>query len=534
MLQNSFMQIVRRRGIIFLILLWTLPLTGYISLQGQIVKIDNIVESNTLQPTLDFTMILGGNDSDSGSAIALASDGSYYVTGITKSSDFPTKNAFDYTYNDNEDYSPGDAFVAKISANGELLWSTFLGGSGGEVGNGIALDTDGSCYITGWTSSEDFPTHNAFDSSYNGGQYGDAFVTKFASNGELLWSTFLGGSETDESNCIAVSDGICYITGNTASSNFPLKNAYCSTFGGGDRYGDAFVSKFSTTGELLWSTFIGGSEDDYGNGITIASDGSCYIAGTTESNNFPMKDSFDDSFNVLIDTFVLQFSSSGVLQWSTYLGGDGADFASGITVDSKNCYIVGSTSSSDFPTKSAYNSSFGGWYDAYITAFSLQGSMQWSTYLGGNDWDMGLAITKAIDGGCYITGLFESEDFPTLNTLNNTFAGVSDAFVAKFSTQGFLLWSTYLGGEGSDNGRGIVTPSSDCCYVIGSTTSSDFPIANSSNSSYIGERDVFITIFDGLDSITTPEITINISGYGYIGFIFAIPLCVCAFRKRRK
>ncbi|NPE09494.1 MAG: hypothetical protein GNW80_14505 [Asgard group archaeon] len=532
MSQNSFVQIVRRRGIIFLILLWTLPLIGYVSSQGQIAKINNEVESNALHPTLDFTMILGGNESDMGFAIAVASDGNYYVTGITESSDFPTKNAYDYTFNDKEGiYSYGDVFVAKISVNGELLWSTFLGGSIKEEGSGIALDTDGSCYITGWTDSEDFPTQNAFDNSYGGGQYGDAFVAKFASNGELLWCTFLGGSETDEANGIAVSDGVCYVTGSTASSNFPMKNAYISTFSGGERYGDAFVSKFSTTGELLWSTFIGGSEDDYGDDITIASDGSCYITGTTESNNFPMKDSFDDSFNGVIDTFVLQFSKRDALRWSTYLGGDGADFASGIVVDNKNCYIVGSTSSYNFPTKDASNSSFSGWYDAYITAFSLKGLMQWSTYLGGNYWDKGLGIAKALDGGCYITGTVESEDFPTLNTLNNTFAGVSDAFVAKYSSKGFLLWSTYLGGKSFDIGRGIATSNSDSCYVIGETSSSDFPIANTSNSSYIGNGDVFITNFNGLATITP---TITISGYGYIGFVFVIPLCAFVFRKRRK
>ncbi|MBK5114466.1 MAG: SBBP repeat-containing protein [Candidatus Heimdallarchaeota archaeon] len=532
MSQNSFLQIVRMRGIIFLILLWTLPLIGYVSSQGQIAKINNGVESNALYPTLDFTMILGGNESDMGFAIAVASDGNYYVTGITESSDFPTKNAYDDTYNDHESIHPyGDVFVAKISVNGELLWSTFLGGSIKEEGSGIALDTDGSCYITGWTDSEDFPTKNAFDSSYGGGQYGDAFVAKFASNGELLWCTFLGGSETDEANGIVVSDEVCYVTGSTASSNFPLKNAYNSTFGGGERYGDAFVSKLSATGELLWSTFIGGSEDDYGDDIAIASDGSCNIVGTTESNNFPMKDSFEDSLSGGIDTFVLQFSKRGSLRWSTYLGGDGADFASGIVVDSKNCYIVGSTSSYNFPTKDASNSSFSGWYDAYITAFSLKGLMQWSTYLGGNYWDKGIGIAKALDGGCYITGTVESEDFPTLNTLNNTFAGVSDAFVAKFSSEGFLLWSTYLGGKSFDIGRGIATSNSDSCYVIGETSSSDFPITYTSNSSYIGNGDVFITSFGGL-AIITP--TVTISGYGYIGFVFLIPLCAFVFRKRRK
>jgi len=310
-----------------------------------------------------------------------------------------------------------------------------------------------------------------------------------------------------------------------------LKNEYYSTFGGGERYGDAFVAKFSTTGELLWSTFIGGNEDDYGVDITIASDGNCYVTGTTESNNFPTRGSFEDSSSGGIDTFILQFSKSGTLRWSTYLGGSGADFASGIVVDSKKCYIVGSSSSSNFPTKNAYSNNFGGWYDAYITAFSLNGLMEWSTYLGGNYWDNGLGIAKAIDGGCYITGIVESEDFPTLNTLNSTFAGVTDAFVAKFSSIGSLLWSTYLGGKCIDIGRGIATSNSDSCYIIGGTSSSDFPTGNTGNGSYIGNGDVFITNFSGLAAFTQK---ITISGYDYIGFVFVIPLCAIVFRKRRK
>ncbi|MHA1355558.1 MAG: SBBP repeat-containing protein, partial [Candidatus Heimdallarchaeota archaeon] len=159
--QKSFIQIVRRRGIILLILMLALPLTGFVLTQGQIAKIDNGVESNALYPTLDFTMMLGGTESENGFAIAIASFGSYYVTGATKSTDFPTLNAFDESYNGGY-----DVFVAKFSASGSLLWSTYLGGANYDFGNSLAVATDGSCYVVGTTHSENFPTKNAFDNSF--------------------------------------------------------------------------------------------------------------------------------------------------------------------------------------------------------------------------------------------------------------------------------------------------------------------------------------------------------------------------------
>jgi len=476
-----------------------LPLSMEVS-TGEITPIAHPITITASALYLNFSSFLGGSGWDGdygGCGFAVASDGSCYVTGKTNSSNFPTLNAYDNTFNGFH-----DAFVAKFSSNGSLLWSTFLGGSGYEYGKGIAIDSNGNCYVIGSTGSSDFPTLNAYDSTFNGG---DAFVTKFNASGSLLWSTYLGGTGNEYGDDIVIaSDGSCYVTGITASENFPILNAYDSTYNAGSY--DAFVTKLSASGSLLWSTYLGGSGWDHGFSIAVANDGSCYVTGETDSSDFPTLNAYDSTFNGFYDAFVTKFSISGSLLWSTFLGGSDAEHGEGIGVASDgSCYVTGITLSNDFPILNAYDSTNS--FDAFVTKFSTSGSLLWSTFLGGVGDEVGFDIAVLSNGHCYVTGRTYSSDFPTLNAYDSTHnAGFySDVFVTKFSTNGSLLWSTYLGGSDNDYGYGIAVTSSGSCYVTGDTYSSNFPTKNAYNSTYGGIGDFFVTKFT--EDITSPLIT---------------------------
>ncbi len=462
-------------------------------------------------PYLDFSTYFGGSDGgELGLGIAATDDGSYYVTGHTASSDFPTQNAFDDTFN-----GVRDAFVAKFNNRGSLLWSTFLGGSDFDGGFDIAVSSDGCCYIFGITRSIDFPTLNAFNSAPSGKD--DTFLAKFSSSGSLLWSTYLGGSELDAGHSIAVaSDGSCYVTGFTNSSDFPTQNAYDSAHNGG--YIDVFISKFSTNGTLLWSSFLGGTGVDWGYGIAVNSDGSCYVTGFTGSSDFPTLYAYDPTPNGDWDVFVTKFNASGSLLWSTYLGGTYWDEALSIaTAGDGSCYLTGYTVSYDFPTKYAYNSTIGGWGDAFLTKFAANGSLLWSTFLGGNGGDRGHDIAVTSGGSCYVTGETFSSNFPTKNAFNSTLSGGFDAFVTCFSSEGFLLWSTYHGGsEGSDRGHSIAVTDDGFCFVTGTTHSDDFPTQNAYDDTLGDSSDAFIVKF--MDTSSSQPIN------GYLVFIAVTPI----------
>ena len=337
-----------------------------------------VVKVNANGTELAYATFLGGSGSDGGSAIAVDGVGCAYVTGTTYSSDFPsTAGAFDRSLNG--DY---DAFVVKVNANGTgLAYATFLGGSGWDEGRAIAVDGAGCAYVTGATSSSNFPsTAGAFDRSLNG--YWDAFVVKVNANGTgLAYATFLGGSDYDGGNAIAVDGAGCaFVTGVTSSSNFPSSaGAFDRSYNGG--FFDAFVVKVNANGTgLAYAAFLGGSGWD--NGIAIAVDGAgcAYVTGFTYSSDFPSTaGAFDRSYNGgfldFYDAFVVKVNANGTgLAYATFLGGKGCDYGRAIAVDGIGCaYVTGDTDSSDFPsTAGAFARSYnGGFYDAFVVKLAM-------------------------------------------------------------------------------------------------------------------------------------------------------------------
>jgi Beta-propeller repeat len=384
-----------------------------------------------------------------------------------------------------------DAFITKINSSGSaLVYSTYLGGGHDDIGNSIAVDSLGNAYVAGSTKSSNFPTANPLQASNAGGM--DAFLTKLDSTGaSLIYSTYLGGSLDDAALGVATDFlGNTFAVGYTSSTNFPIVNAVQPTNAGAK---DAFLVKLDPTGSsFFYSTYLGGNGADSGAAIAIDSSGKAYVTGSTSSTNFPIANAFQPTYGGDQDAFVSVVGTlDGTLVYSTYLGGSGADQGNAIALDSsQNAYVTGYTSSADFTTTGAVQPTFGGVEDAFVTELSKSGSVLFSTYLGGSNSDIGSAIALDPSGDIYVTGNTSSTDFPTVLPFQAKKADQSDAFITQLTPNGAAyVYSTYLGGVGSDFGQGIVADASGDAFVAGYTGSTNFPSLNAIQASYGGGND---------------------------------------------
>jgi len=419
---------------------------------------------------LIYSTYLGGSDYDVAEGIAVDSQGNAYVAGETRSTDFPLKNPIQANLG-----GVNDAFITKISASGtELIYSTYLGGLDGDKAWGIAVDSQGNAYVAGETRSTDFPLKNPIQANYGGGNW-DAFTAKICASGtELIYSTYLGGGGEDHAIGIAVdSQGNAYVVGWTDSSDFPLKNPIQAGFGGGGQDGDAFITKISASGnELIYSSYLGGSSNDYANGIAVDSQGNAYIVGETGSTNFPLRNPIQAIIKGYYDVFIAKLNSFGTeIIYSTYLGGWHDEFGEGIAIDFEgNAYIAGYTDSSNFPLKNPIQPNFIEPGDAFISKISASGTeLIYSTYLGGGSWGKCIAVDS--QGNAYVAGRAYSTNFPLKNPIQPILNGSDDAFIAKIGEQsaaGYTLTLTKLGtgsGTVSSDPAGI-NCGSTCSYVF--------------------------------------------------------------------
>jgi hypothetical protein len=472
---------------------------------------------------LAYSTFLGGTGDfggDVGNGIAVDGSGNTYVTGYTWSTNFPiTVGAFQTVH----DGRNGDVFVAKLNSSGTaLVYATFLGGTGNDCGNGIAVDGSGNAYVTGSSGSVDFPVSiGAFQTNFGG--VGDVFVTKLNATGTaLVYSTFLAGNSWEDGNGIAVDgSGNTYVTGYTWSTNFPVTVGAFQTTLGGDC--DAFVTKLNATGTaLVYSTFLGGNVNDQGYGIVVDKSGNVYITGRTGSGDFPLTDgAFQTAFGGgTLNAFVTKLNAAGTaLIYSTYLGGAKDDYGRGIAVDgSGNAYVTGWTSSVNFPvTAGAFRTVYGGdWEDAFVTKLNPTGTaLVYSTYLGGSANDLGYGIAVDGSGYAYITGGTDSGNFPvTEGAFQTDSGGDGDAFAAKLNPTGTaLVYSTRLGGwyYGNDCSNGIAVDESGNAYITGSTSSVYFRVTvGAFQTVYSGSyEDAFVAKFTmkAVSITPTPEPT---------------------------
>ena len=467
-----------------------------------------------IDPSVTYATYLGGTAEDDGNAIAIDGSGNAYVTGQTKSTSFPGTTA---------GYAGGfDVFVTKISANGSTLeYSTYVGGSGDDSGNAIALDAQDDVFVAGGTTSTNFPAPGAaYQKTFQGGSV-DAFVFELASSGgSLTYSTYLGGTGNDVANGIALatdSSGDAFVAGSTSSTNFPkmapIQSAIVGTSNG-------FVTKLNSSGStLVYSTYLGGGSGDFAGAVAVDSSNNAYVTGGTKNKTFPVfppTTAFQTSCGTdgncnggLFDAFVSVINSSGSgFVYSTFLGGESNDEGLGIAVDSAgDAYVTGFTSSTAFKLKSPLYPKFGGGglpTDAFVTELNPTGTqLIYSTYLGGSGDDTGLGIALDSNKNAYVTGATGSPDFPTASATQSQKKGQNDAFVSEISAGGSaLVFSTYLGGSLNENtatasGRGslgaiAVDSAGANIYVAGTTTSTDFPTVAAEQTTAGGTGDAFV------------------------------------------
>jgi Calx-beta domain/Beta-propeller repeat len=430
-----------------------------------------------IDPVLGYSTYLGGVSNDQGFGIAVDSTGSAYVTGSTISSDFPISAS------PVQPTKAGvtDAFVAKLDPSGTtLVYSTFLGGSGDDVGNAIAVDADGNAYVTGTTTSSNFPVLNPFQARSRGGN--ETFVTKLAPDGSaLVYSTYLGSNGDDFAFGIALDAAAnAYVTGSTNARSFPNANAVVCQ--GTKRTGDdAFVARVDATGTTLgYCAFIGGAGTDVGNAIAADELGNVWVGGSTTSSDLPVVNPIQAARGGRTDGFVGRLDPSGALVYLTYLGGSGDDEVLAITTDANgNAYVAGSTSSADFPTVRPLQPQLGGGTDAFVAKLNAAGSaLTFSTFLGGarNDFANGVGVHPT-DFTVYVAGSTNSLDFPVAAApIQPQLAGGFDAFVAKLNAAGTaFVYSTYLGGASDDMAFALAVNRDGLAYLTGSTRSAAFP-----------------------------------------------------------
>jgi hypothetical protein len=466
-----------------------------------------------IDPSILFSGYFGGNGEDTITSVGMDSRNNVVVAGWTSSLNLPATNGAQKT-----DRGSVDAFIASFLPNGgALIYCTYLGGSGEDQALGLALDSARNVYITGWTSSTNFPLAGAFQSHLKGTR--DAFVAKLSSAGNsLIYSTYVGGSGVDTGNAITVDpSGGAVIVGDSTSTDMPATSGGLQTRNAGSQ--DAFVAYFSPAGTALkFLTYLGGSGVDHASSVVVGGAGHVIVAGYTWSTNFPVVQPFQPASGGGQDGFVAKFASNGSsLIYSTYIGGSGGsvgapEAVNGLFVDPLgNATVAGVTSSANFPvTAGAYQTVFGGETDGFITRFSGQGALLESTFLGGALSDSISAIAPDFAANPYVTGFTSSRDFPVQNPLQNANAGTMNAFVAKLNTTlSNVIFGTYLGGSGSDGGNAIAVDSETSVVVAGQTSSGIFPVTGSLQKSLPSILSSFITKI-------RPNFTLGVA-YGYQG-----------------
>ena len=477
-------------------------------------------QSLVIDPTLVFSTYLGGAADDSASSIARDSAGNIYIAGSTASTNFPTVAP---AYASNKGLT--DIFVTKINPAGtNIIYSTYIGGSGIDRASAITVDATGNAYVVGrvGNTSTDFPTTpGSLASAYRGGDF-DGIVLKLNPQGNaLVYSTFIGAEENDSAEGIAVdAAGVAYVTGGTKSSGFPTTGTAYQFQRAGDT--DAYLAKINASGSsLLYSSLLGGSGTDRGSSVAVDGNGIAYVAGYCASPDFPTENPFQGTFGGSFDAFVAKFdtNASGInsLPFSSYLGGIGDDKAFGVAMDSStaNLYVTGQTSSNNLPLLNPAQSAFGGTYDAFVARVSTSGTKIYTTYLGGGGDDRATGVAVNAAGEAYVTGFTSSTNFPVVTPLQIANGGGFDSFLTKVNAGGSVfLYSTYFGGSGNENNTATVTASNPIAvdaannaYITGYTSSTNFPVASPVQGSSAGGQDVFIAKI----SDTTPAADFSLS-----------------------
>ena len=471
---------------------------------------------------LVYAGYIGGSAQDEAFGVDVDSQGNAYIVGTTESSEmtFPVTAGPQLSF----DNTTSDVFVAKVDSSGtKLIYAGYVGGTFFDHGEDIAVDSDGNAYITGWTRSTDFPVSGSLDSSHNGRK--DSFVAKISPDGtQLIYSGYLGGNQEDEGQGIAVdADQNVYLVGRTQSSEitFPVLGGPDLTFNGGNS--DAFVAKVDAGGALAYAGYLGGAAFDSGFGIVVDRQHNAFVTGYTKSTSdtFPVVGGPMQEFSGSEDAFVSKISpDGGSLVYSGYLGGPLADRGHDIGIDGAgNAYITGLTSSppdTNFPVAVGPSLTFGGLVDAFVAKISADGgAVLYAGYIGGLTDDRANGIAVDSLGNVFVCGstLSDQQSFPVSVGPDLTYRGGREAFVAKVNASGRGLdFATYIGGEDHERARGIALDPRGAVYVVGVTTSSgaEFPTVGP-DLGFNGLADAFVAKI--VATVITPGGIVNAASF---------------------
>ncbi|MGY5854491.1 MAG: SBBP repeat-containing protein [Candidatus Thorarchaeota archaeon] len=470
---------------------------------------------------LQFSTYIGGQGYDNVWGMDTDPQGNIYIVGSTLSEDFPTTaGAFDRSHNGGTDeWWPIDAFVMKLSGDGqEIIYSTFIGGSGDEYAVDIAVDQLGNAYVTGFTDSSDFPRANAYDNSHNGGS--DAFVMKLSADGsELLFSTFFGGSGDDSASSIEIDGaGDCVIVGKTSSSDFPVATTNtqpsCHSLG---YHKDAFIFKLSDNGSSLdYSMYLGGADhNDRAQSVDVDSLGEAVIVGHTLSADFPTVNALDETLNGTTECFITRLNTTGHIIFSTFYGGPDSDFADAVALDNAGqIYVTGHSYGGPFPHVGVDNPVLNGTWGLFLLILSPMGTDIIFSGVIKNSTDAAVGASNLVvvsEHEVWLGGSTENDDFPTTEDAFDRSFNERDGIITMIDPISCSLnYSSFFGGTRLDTIGGLAVTEQGEVIGAGTTTSLNLPVYNALDPNKTGvgaAEDGFVFRFGMNETVTSTTLT---------------------------
>jgi hypothetical protein len=460
----------------------------------------------TIDPIIDWASYFGGALDESATRVAPDKWGNIYICGHTKSANnIATTGAHQMTYAS----GASDAYVSKWSSNGALVWATYYGGDAEDAAKDLACDSLGNVYLGGFTKSTDGIATAGSAQPVKGGNpvqaRSDAFLVKFDTAGTRQWGTYFGGSNQDAEVTFALTTdngNNVYITGNALSTDLPTTpGSHQLAKAGSTTTNDAFITKYNTDGNRLWTTYYGGTSHDYPQAITVDSAGDVYLVGyTLSTGGIATANAQQPMLSGGEDAFVTKFSNTGTQLWGTYLGGTGNDRFIACSATETRLILGGTTTSNNIPTTTNAHQPImasPGLQDGMLASMSLDGTLQWCTYYGGEHTDIISGLHVKNDGAIYVSGRSNSSTgIATPNSLQDTISGSYDCFLAKFNDLGERAWATYFGGyDGEQNSK--IAGRDNLIYMTGYTMSpTGIATSNGQQQSINGGADAFLAVFN--------------------------------------
>lgn len=444
-----------------------------------------------VDPGVVWATYYGGTQVEEFLSVAIDRQGYVYAAGWSISPDFPVRDALQSTLATSV---ASDAVVVKFSAAGQPIWATYYGGDSIEIAYGIACDAAGNAAVVGTTGSPNFPIQNAFQSSLVGAS--DAFVLRLAFTGQRLWATYYGGSGAEIAYGVAYTPtGDIVLGGSTSSTNFPVLNALQSTHGGGTL--DGFILRFAANGQRVWATYYGGSGEEDLRAMAVDSTGALLAVGQTSSPNFPVQNALQPTFGGgFSDGFVVKLTGAGQRIWATYYGGNRQDLVGAVAILGRNSVVIGGASLSDtIPLLNAIQPRRSAALDAFVTCLDSTGRLLWGTFYGGSALEEVRGLAVLSNRSVVACGYTYSSNFPRWLSLQ-PYAGNGDAFLVMFHYVGSLQWSTPIGGDGYDVLYAVAADTGLSFYVCGATTSANYPLRDAVQNQLRGSSDAILMRFE--------------------------------------